>query len=281
LVPGQSAPSEFGWWPPHAGDSQPILAQHRMRSADGTGVAVHEGAAPGTQRPSGVVCHPVRLGPDRPGRRQVGALLLQDPCRLLADCVDEHREHAQCRCPPRREPRRSPWDRSPCDSSGFSYCLVSDATDDFGPSSRCRQANVGASGLRDAVAQVGHGPRDGFPFLDQLGPLPGEQPRAGSSASLQPIERSRPLWPPEVMAARCRRPFTRLIRAPGPSRPPATPSGSSPPTSRRTASRSFRRTPARGRPGLHRRPAGPLEASDRSQPLPGPARRLRMGRGRG
>jgi hypothetical protein len=35
-----------------------------------------------------------------------------------------------------------------------------------------------AAGLRDTVAQVGHGARDGLSLRDQLGPLPGEQRRA-------------------------------------------------------------------------------------------------------
>lgn len=67
-------------------------------------------------------------------------------------------------------------------------CLLGEAGHDVGKYLFCRlqpehagnlrRRLLRASGLRDAVAQVGHGTRDGFPLRDQLGPLPGEQRRA-------------------------------------------------------------------------------------------------------
>jgi integrase len=58
----------------------------------------------------------------------------------------------------------------------------------------------------------------------------------------------------------------RRTRALGPSRPPPTPSGCSPPTAKPTARPLSPASSARAHPSVHRRPAGPLEAGHRPQP---------------
>ena len=136
------------------------------------------------QRPPPRRYRPARTDhPARPARRR---LRPHAPRRLARRRHRRARSHRRrSKSPPDASPpaRRPPWPwTARCDCAAPAPAVRRERLRQRLPQpehpKNVRRRPLRTSGLRDAVAQVRHGPRDGFPLRDQLGPLPGEQRRA-------------------------------------------------------------------------------------------------------